>query len=339
MNEEKIIGAYANSDTIPPSRAIGDRIAMQMAAITYCSINGGNIKKTVTKYLPKWELVWEPVQAIGGNYAFIAFNGIQYVIAIRGSILNFSIGTFDDWIKEDFTILEQVPWTYPSSKTKPMISKGSADGLANIIDLKDSKGDTILEFLLQNAIPSGKFLCVTGHSLGGNLATVFAPWLLYQIQQDFQTVPAVFSVLTFAAPTSWNEAFSDMFNASFTNSWRYFNSIDIVPFSGCNIEGLGLLYSNNEANTIYHDYLGEKISLADFFDTLAALVLASEIKNSSFYFPVNQYRGTIQINIKKELFKVKATTPVEKWFEQAAAQHNHNHYLKFLGTNTIHCCD
>lgn len=78
------------------SRAIGDVIAMQLASITYCSLTN-SVEQTLNKHLPDWQLVWEPVQAIEGNWAFIAYNGVQYVLAIRGSILNFSWGAFDDW--------------------------------------------------------------------------------------------------------------------------------------------------------------------------------------------------------------------------------------------------
>ncbi len=338
MNQETVIGGDASAAT--GSRAIGDGIAMQLASITYCSIGGGNIKNTVAKYMPGWTVVWEPVKAIGGNYAFIAFNGVQYVVAIRGSILDFSYGAFLDWFKEDFNILKQTPWVYTNDPgTNPMISQGAADGLANLTMLMDKNGNTILGFLLKNAIPASKFLCVTGHSLGGNLATVFAPWLLYQIQQAGKSAPAIFSVLTFASPTSWNGAFAEQFDNAFTNSWRYYNVIDIVPFSACNVVGLGNLYPPPApaATSISATYDGITITLSEVFDAIALIIAGSEIVNKSVYAQVNSKRGSIALNTNQQIYPVTATDPLVQWFEQAGQQHDHNHYLDWLGTPEINC--
>ena len=242
MNEI-VIGKRAQNVNDVNSRAIGDTIAMQLASITYCSLYN-NVKSTLYKYLPSWKLVWEPVQAIQGNWAFIAYNGVQYVIAIRGSILNFSWGAFDNWIKQDFNLFEQVPWKYTNDKSKnPMISKGASEGLENLMKLKDSNGETILSFLQKNAFPKNKWLCVTGHSLGANLATIVGPWLRYELLKGGYTMPSIFSILTFAAPTSWNAAFAEQYDKDFTNTWRYYNEIDIVPYSATNVMGLANLFS------------------------------------------------------------------------------------------------
>ncbi len=335
MTTKMIIGEPAATG----NRAIGDGTAMQLAAATYCSI-GGNVKKTVKKNIPGWDVVWEPVKAIGGNYAFIAFNGVQYVVAIRGSILDFSIGSFQNWFEEDFNIFTQVAWTFPAnSTTKPMISTGASDGLNNLMALTDAKGDTILSYLMNHAIPGGKFLCVTGHSLGGNLATVFAPWLLYQIKQAGKNIPAIFSVLTFAAPTAWNAAFADQFNLAFTNSWRYINSIDIVPFSACDVEGLAALYpAPLAADGIFTVVDGVKVTLAEAFDGIGVAVAVSEIANGSVYSIVNQGNRTIVLNTAGQIFPVNTTKPlIEQWFDEASAQHSHDNYLTWLGAKSFTC--
>jgi len=335
-----VIGENSQNVNDPGSRAIGDVIAMQLASITYCSLTN-NVKSTLEKYLPEWKLVWEPVQAIQGNWAFIAFNGVQYVLAIRGSILNFSWGAFDDWFKQDFNILKQVPWTYTfDTSTKPMISQGSHEGLQNLMQLKDSNGDTILGFLQDNAFPQQKFLCVTGHSLGANLATVAGPWLRYELLKGGYKMPAIFSILTFAAPTSWNSAFAEQFDNDFTNTWRYYNEIDIVPYSATDIIGLGNLYSPPapSAHKISVTYDGKTITLSEVFDAIAILIDGCELYYDSAYTHVNQKRGSVPLNTDRHIFPVKNTDPfIEQWFAEAGKQHDHNNYLSWLGAPPLNC--
>lgn len=335
MRDHTIIGRRTNAPQ--NGRATGDLIAMQLAAISYCSINY-SVKKTLEKNLHHWTLVWEPVKSIGGNYAFIAFNGEQYVIAIRGSVLNFS-----NWFEEDLNVFKQTPWTFTSNTaTNPMISQGASDGLTNITQLVNKKNQTILEFVAKVVIKQDKALCVTGHSLGGNLATVFAPWLLFQIENMPQKKkPTIFSVLTFAAPTSWNQAFANQFDAAFSHSWRYYNSIDIVPFFATNIAGIGGLFPlpARDATKISFSFLGKEITLADAFKKINKLVKVSESEYNSVYFPVNQQRGSIALNTSpnQQIYEFTATKSLEQWFEQAGQQHAHDHYLEFLGGNPIKC--
>ncbi len=339
--EVESIGSGFQDSKDSNSRAIGDVIAMQMASITYCSLDGSNsVKNTLKQYLPKWQLVWEPVQAIQGDWAFIAYNGVQYVVAIRGSILNFSWGAFDNWFKQDFNLFTQVPWTYTDDTSKnPKISKGSYESLQNLMQLVDNNGDTMLSYLQKNAFPQEKWIAVTGHSLGANSATIVGPWLRYELLKGGYKMPSIFSILTFAAPCSWNKAFADQFDAYFTNTWRYYNEIDVVPFSATNILGVGNLFPSPapNANNITVTYDGLTVSLAEACIAIQGAVDVSEAVNNSWYTDVNQNRGSIALNIGKEIFSVTAKDPLEQWFEQVGQQHAHNHYLKWLGSGPLTC--
>lgn len=338
---EETIGHAAVDTSNPYSRAIGDTIAMQLASITYCSLNGPNaVKNTLKKYFPTMTLAWEPTTTVQGEYAFIALYGAQYIVAIRGSILNFSWGAFDNWFKQDFNIFEQVAWKYTNDHSgNPMISKGSDEGIDNLNKLVDKNGDTILSFLKKNAFPSGKLLAVTGHSLGANLATVYVAYLRYQILQNGFSLPGIFSVLTFAAPCSWNAAFAAQFDANFTNSWRYYNVIDVVPYSATNIAGIGLLYPAPapSAANISVTYDGITITLQEACLAIEAALLASQYKYGSYYTNVNQKRGSVPLNNGKTIFPVTATIPIEQFFEQVGQQHAHNHYLGWLGAGSLTC--
>ncbi len=343
MKEEmSLIGQEAVSAKNVNSRAIGDVIAMQLASITYCSLNGeGAVENSLKRYLPDCELVWKPERIIEGNYAIIVKRGAQYIVAIRGSILQLSWASYDNWLHEDFNVFEQVPWTFTNDTTgNPMISKGSKIGLDSLIALTDANGFTIFDFLKLHAFPSNKFLAVTGHSLGANLATVFAPWLRYQMLEEGFSMPGIFSVLTFAAPTSWNKAFADQFDQNFTNSWRYFNVIDVVPYSATNIAGLAKLFPGKgmpAEKVEVIDVLGYKVTLAQAFEDIAKKLKEKENSYNSYYTLVNQGRGSVPLNMKEHIFPVSSTDPEHMWFDQIGEQHAHNHYLSWLGAPPITC--
>jgi triacylglycerol lipase len=340
MTNTNAIGHAAQDPANPHSRAIGDVIAMQLASITYCSLTN-NVASTLKKYLPDWEVAWMPTKAVQGDWAFIAYNGVQYVVAIRGSILNFSWGAFDDWFKQDFNLLEQVDWKYTDdASAKPMISLGASEALDNLMLLVDGNGQTMLQFLQKNAFPNNKWLCVTGHSLGANLATVVGPWLRYELLKGGHKMPSIFSILTFAAPTSWNKAFADQFDANFTNTWRYYNEIDIVPYSATDIIGLGNLYGPPapHADKISVVVDSKTITLSEAFDGIAAIITAAEIYYDSVYTRVNQKRGSVPLNTNRHVFDVNAGDPlIVQWFAEAGQQHDHNNYLKWLGAAPLDC--
>lgn len=172
------------------------------------------------------------------------------------------------------------------------------------------------------------------------LATVFAPWLLFQINQAKLPVPPIFSVLTFAAPTAGNVAFAKQFDASFRNSWRYYNQLDLVPRASAAVSSIGDLFPPPApaASSIETVIDGETVTLAEGFEGAALLIGASEIYNgNSFYGHTNLDRGSVELNLQGEIFPVTSTDPLLAWFEQAGAQHAHNHYLDFLGGANVTC--
>lgn len=326
--------------------APGPGVAMTLASITYCK----NIKSALNKYLPGWSLVWLPDAAVNGNYAYVAQNNLtkQYAVAIRGSLLNFSWDAFDNWFEQDFNVFEQVNWLYPSTDQYPKISRGASDGLndlSNLVMTFNGQKTRLLAYLLATAVRQKNSIAVVGHSLGGNLATVFAPWLLYQIGQAGLKPPADFNVYTFAAPSAGNDAFAQAYDASFPNSRRYFNVLDIVPLASVpfSIIDAGLLYMPApQAGDITVTYKGRTVSLAEAFAMLAAAIGLSEIANDfSFYSQTNVESGSVPLYPDDTYCQPDTKPPVppliEQWFEKVGCEHGHNTYLSLLGANKIEC--
>jgi Lipase (class 3) len=140
---------------------------------------------------------------------------------------------------EDFDVAEMHPFDYAAGTR---ISNGAQDAIAKVIGamcVTESAGSltgtTLVQALTQliAATPKGSLttLYLTGHSLGGAIATTVSLYLLSQHWPD-----VIFQVYTFAAPTAGDAAFAQAFDIAFPNvattdnsSWRVINAFDVVP--------------------------------------------------------------------------------------------------------------
>ncbi|HEY9762487.1 MAG TPA: lipase family protein [Trichocoleus sp.] len=66
---------------------------------------------------------------------------------------------------------------------------------------------------------------ITGHSLGGALATLCAVDVQYNFSDKIQTI----EVYTFGSPKVGNDGFRESFNRRVPNSYRFVHGMDIVP--------------------------------------------------------------------------------------------------------------
>jgi hypothetical protein len=318
-------------------------VAMTLASITYCADIAGALRQ----YAPGWTLAWLPDKDVNGNYAYIVHNPLrsQYIVAIRGSLLTFSWAAFDNWFYQDFNVFEQVPWQYPADpQNEPKISKGSDDGLndlAQLVQTKPAGRTTMLDYLLANAVGKNQSITVTGHSLGGNLATVFAPWLLYQIRRRGLPAPPLFPVFTFAAPPAGNDAFARAYDASFPASWRYYNLLDIVPKASVLVSMLNMCDLYTPAPVARGIEIYDGYTLCNAIEAVAASIALSEAYNRSFYSQTNLRRGAVPLSTKVDhcmtALSDLSEPPLVQWFERAGCEHGHNTYLRLLGARPVEC--
>jgi len=176
---------------------------------------------------PTWQVVWGPaLNADRSNLAYAARNSVtgELAVSIRGSDFSFWL----NWI-EDLAAIRLVPYDQfvPTASKAAQIAFGTAIGLRQVLGMQD--GTKSLETFL-TAAPEGTPILITGHSLGGCLASALAPCVANWVGNA-----ANLSIYTIAAPSPGNADFAAYYNTLFTlqsghsTAFRFFNSLDVVP--------------------------------------------------------------------------------------------------------------
>nr|WP_183602192.1 lipase family protein [Paenibacillus phyllosphaerae] len=184
------------------------RTALFLAAVcgqTYAQFNNPR----------NWFMLPRTYQTVG-TFTAEVYNGVTepfgFVIeSDRAAILAFrGTGSAVDWVSD--LIAEQIPY-------KPVAGAGATH--RGFTEIYMSAREQVMALLDQ--LPPEKPLFVTGHSLGGALATLAA--LDIAKNQSFQQL----LVYTFAAPRTGDPAFVKMYNKSVPVQVRIHNEFDIVP--------------------------------------------------------------------------------------------------------------
>jgi len=138
------------------------------------------------------------------RFGFVLTSERASVLAFRGS------GSAVDWVS-DFIAQQS---TYRPVKNVGLTHKG-------FTDIYMTARTQIIEII--NQLPPDKPLFITGHSLGGALATLAAIDLT---NNTAFTAPIVY---TFAAPRVGDPKFASSYNTAVGTHWRFQNEFDIVP--------------------------------------------------------------------------------------------------------------
>lgn len=211
--------------------------------------------------LTKWNVCWGPhiVRDLFGKslntmYAVKQQDQPSYVVGIAGTNPDSAL----DWLLEDLWVNSQVSWP---GQQGAKISAGTALGLSILLLMKPdsgaaAQGQTLLSFL-ESVSSTPITVTVTGHSLGGVLSPTLALFLR-ETQGIFAgwdpDKNATVTTLAFAGPTAGNQSFATYFNTQLPHaklpskkaaSFRYANSLDIVPYAWNDLEALKTLYVPN----------------------------------------------------------------------------------------------
>lgn len=138
------------------------------------------------------------------RFGFVIASEQSIILAFRGS------GSAVDWVS-DF-IAQQTPY-------RPVRNAGQTH--KGFTDIYMSARDAVHSLLGQ--LDAERPLFITGHSLGGSLATLAA---LDIARNTPFTAPIVY---TFGAPRVGDPNFAKVYNYSVPTHWRFQNEFDIVP--------------------------------------------------------------------------------------------------------------
>ncbi|MEW1656593.1 IPT/TIG domain-containing protein [Streptomyces sp. NPDC093707] len=197
-----------------------------------------------------WQLKWLAISPDNANLVYIAWNADgsnRFAVVVRGTV-----GNATDTM-EDLDVGTVVPFTVGGS-ANAAVSAGAMAAFTQVVNARGTTGTsaepapdadpgppdsavpwgtTLVRALadLLASVPSTPrpTVYVTGHSLGGCIATMVAPYLLTQ------TWPAntpQFALLTFAAPTAGLKSFADYVDSlNWRLNERHINAYDIVPLA------------------------------------------------------------------------------------------------------------
>lgn len=321
-----------NEQPLPPAPIKQPEVkeACLFAQIAYCI----DPQAQLDQFLPGWKLVWHPART-SSNHSFIATDGRQYVVAIRGSLMEISWHAIDNWIYQDLNVVEQSDWTY-SSVEGARIAQGTARGLANVLQATDTvNGKKLIEFLLQNR-KNNEPVLFTGHSLGGNLATVIASRFYAEAKEAGQSVDLL-NVISFASPAAGNNAFAHDFDSKFPKAIRVEAQGDIVAKFPCasRVAELGKLYGKQpSASQIKVGYKNMTVSLSTVFETMSSALSLLELKNGLSSFTQTCGKGML---IEMKPSGKNILNDVQSWFAEAGYQHGVAQYAAALNVPVVDC--
>jgi hypothetical protein len=308
--------------TFDPTEA---KITMTLASLSYVNENNSAfmrdsliIQLAMPNYSTRgnWKLAWGPgLSTDNANMMYIAVDSSgsvpAYCLAIRGT----------DWcfisnIIQDLFVWNQLQYPYGTASDSVKVAQGSLGGLDTLLQLTDPiTGLTAQQFI--NSLPSnGASFYITGHSLGGALATIYTSWFL---DAGFGSKFKVKSY-TYAAPSVGNEGyrlyFDNLISMHNAESHRLINSRDVIPRFCANLQAI----INEQIPTTLPPIVEAAIITTQvyFSDTIVYKNVAST-QDIGTYIPTNCPGSAGDLN------------NYECW---VGFEHDHNNYLRLLNADT-----
>jgi acetyl esterase/lipase len=265
-----------------------------------------------------WRCLWGPAQdSDESNLAFVA--GYYTATSAAPEFICVTIRGTDVDVSDIWGILEQIWEDIDGADPQPMpwalddparVASGTLDGLTVIQELTDpTSGQTLSQFLtelyLQPANANVKTV-VTGHSLGGCLATIVAMW----IRVLLPNIQGVIQPITWAAPTAGNCEFATYYSELFPTARRFQNTLDIIPKALQHLGDIDDVYANND------------LSAPSFVEFCIRGMMDLMSDNGATYMQPSQGAQILTGNF--------LTCDQGDWYAQALHQHHLATYLSVL---------
>jgi hypothetical protein len=319
--------------TAPEERPSSESVEMQekrMLDGINAQLDAGNLSAI------GWSAVWAGLTEDRANFAYIAVNGSQIAVVLRGTWFGSAVDLSEDM---DVGNVVQLTGVGEPRGTTLLISQGAMNAHAAILSAlyypPDGGTPTTMTEALQTLIAgfNDPQLFITGHSLGGAMATTVA-LLLVSLGWSKHFVTTVF---TFAAPTAGLGAFANYYDSVFAHagplqpntSWRIYNAWDVVPNAWASLQDVLTGFyppPGPEQNTLVNQLIQNMLNQPA----------------NNFYAQTNRAAGTVVLNGNVIYGQPGCAfdgsllcTTTGDFLGQLAYQHSNDTYLGLLGAQPL----
>lgn len=287
-----------------------------------------------------WKAFWVGLTADRANLVYLAQQGpvnplngpAAYAVVLRGTAGGSALDT-----AEDMKVGTLLPFAAggPAGRPAGNISQGAMEAFTEIV-----MGTDLMTRLAEIARPPrpglpAPTIYVTGHSLGGALATTVG---LYLAVQSWGATPPKFAVYTFAAPTAGDAGFAAAFDAQFPDAVCVYNYYDVVPYAWAS---LASIYDDATNNPFYPGGLDKRKGPGPTATRTNAIGIAVEVLDgrrggNTYVQPTRQaplnYPLTTYTSYDGPLADY---TALQQFEVQVGFQHANNTYLALLAAPTL----
>ncbi|MFI0902570.1 IPT/TIG domain-containing protein [Streptomyces sioyaensis] len=269
----------------------------------------------------EWQLVWLALSEANANMAYIArsTNGSnEFAVVARGTDADLTD------ILEDLDVGTVVPFPESGSPKPIAVSKGAMDAFKRVVNARSiaspSPNVTLTQALavaLKSAPSSPQpTVYLTGHSLGGCIATMLAPYL----QAQTWTHQPKFAVITYAAPTAGVQSFVDYFDSvPWVIDERQNNAYDLVPHAWADLATTASWYPSPGPQAT------EEVKL--LIGTIAKRTKGNVYVQPGTLRPMNTRYTSLAKNL--------VNTTTQDFLGQVAFQHANSTYLNLVGAPAV----
>ncbi|TFI56944.1 hypothetical protein E2493_17620 [Sphingomonas parva] len=267
-----------------------------------------------------WRCVWGPVvDGDDGNLLYVAglFAGSPdapagtspFAVALvnRGTADPDVKGLLED-LYEDATPIPQDQW---QDDPDAWVANGSRSAFRTVTGLTWG-GQTVLDYLCALPQVDGHepIILVTGHSLGGCIASMLAPWLVANLPP---AKAAWLTPITFAGPTAGNQGFVDDLAAACPLRQIYVNPMDVVPMAWWEVGAIPDVYGLWYLDPVVASWAATTCLALDALDYPYVAVPSA----------IAPLPGKF-IKLEHPIFGLE-------WFQEAGAQHACANYMLLMG--------
>ncbi|MFJ5924875.1 IPT/TIG domain-containing protein [Kitasatospora sp. NPDC092948] len=264
-----------------------------------------------------WFPVWLALSPDNANMAYLAASRSSNAFAV---VLRGTVGNVTDLL-EDLDVGTVVPFTAVGSPSAPVaVSKGAMEAFTQVVTMS-AAGTTLVQALagaLVGTAPNPT-VHVIGHSLGGCLATMVAPYLQ---AQTWHGVTPRFALRTFAAPTAGGREFVRYVDSlNWVAHERHYNRWDLVPQAWTGLD---------DAKKWYPDPPGPAANE----DVRAVITAIASLPGPHVYAQPGR-AVPLHPDYESDYDRVMVKKTLQDFMGQVAFQHANATYLGLLGARDV----